>query len=230
MKIERLFQTIMATSMFLLFASSAGAAVVQTFGSGSAVSTITNSADFELNTSLSTPYSEGGMVFTYNGSSNNNGCGFAGCTGHTGFFPGFSGNYMYSVGTDTFITISMDSGADFYAVEFAAGTGFSLPIYGYWETYRNNVMTGSGNFTSTGVDVLGLADPSGFDQVRFFAFQGPDQQSGSSAAAIDTVRVGSNANSAPEPTAIPTLSDWGMIVLSCLLALGAILTLRRQHQ
>jgi hypothetical protein len=32
------------------------------------------------------------------------------------------------------------------------------------------------------------------------------------------------------PTSIPTLSEWGMIVLSTLLALGTILTLRRQRQ
>lgn len=32
------------------------------------------------------------------------------------------------------------------------------------------------------------------------------------------------------PTSIPTLSEWGMIMLSSLLALGTILTLRRQRQ
>lgn len=31
-------------------------------------------------------------------------------------------------------------------------------------------------------------------------------------------------------TSIPTLSEWGMILLSCLLALGAIFTLRRKRQ
>ena len=35
---------------------------------------------------------------------------------------------------------------------------------------------------------------------------------------------------APMPTAIPTLSEWGMILLSSLLALGAIFTLRRKRQ
>jgi hypothetical protein len=34
----------------------------------------------------------------------------------------------------------------------------------------------------------------------------------------------------PTPTSIPTLSEWGMIILSCLLTLGAIVTLRRQRQ
>lgn len=32
------------------------------------------------------------------------------------------------------------------------------------------------------------------------------------------------------PTPVPTLSEWGMIVLSSLLALGAVITLRRQRQ
>jgi hypothetical protein len=30
-------------------------------------------------------------------------------------------------------------------------------------------------------------------------------------------------------SAIPTLSEWGMIVLSCLLAFGTAITLRRQR-
>jgi hypothetical protein len=41
-----------------------------------------------------------------------------------------------------------------------------------------------------------------------------------------------NLNAAPvsSATSIPTLSEWGMIILSSLLALGAVLTLRRQRQ
>jgi len=33
----------------------------------------------------------------------------------------------------------------------------------------------------------------------------------------------------PAPTSIPTLSEWGMIILSSLLALGTVITLRRQR-
>lgn len=205
MKTKQISRALLTSIALLVFASGAGASVVQTFGSGSAVSTITNSADFELNTTLSTPYSEGGMVFAYNGSTNNNGCGYAGCTYHSGFFPGFSGNYMYSVGLDTFISIRMGNGSDFSAIEFAAGSGYPAPIYGYWETYNNSVLTGSGNFTTTGVDVLGLADSAGFDEVRYFAFTSPNQQTGYSAPAIDTVRAGSSGNSVPEPASLALL-------------------------
>jgi|APLak6261659701_1056019.scaffolds.fasta_scaffold06207_1 hypothetical protein len=204
MKTKLLSRTLLASAVLLAFASSAGANVIQTFGSGSAVSTVTNSAFFELNTTLSTPYSEGGMVFTYNGTDDNNGCGYAGCTSHSGFFPGFSGNYMYSVGTDTYISISMGDGSDFYAIEFAAGSGFS-DINGYWETYNNSVLTGSGNFTTAGVDVLGLADSIGFDEVRYFAFFSPGQHAEYSAPAIDTVRAGSGGNSVPEPDSLALL-------------------------
>lgn len=205
MKTKQRSRTLLASAVLLAYASSAGAAVIQTFGSGSAVSTVTNSALFELNTTLSTPYSEGGMVFTYNGSNDNNGCGYAGCNYHPGFFPGFSGNYMYSVGTDTYISISMGDGSDFYAIEFAAGSGFSVPINRYWETYNNSLMTASGNFTSAGVDVLGLADSAGFDEVRYFAFYDQNQQTGYSAPAIDTVRAGSGGNPVPEPASLALL-------------------------
>lgn len=33
----------------------------------------------------------------------------------------------------------------------------------------------------------------------------------------------------PAPTSIPTLSEWGMIILSSLLALGTVIALRRQR-
>ena len=32
------------------------------------------------------------------------------------------------------------------------------------------------------------------------------------------------------PTAVPTLSEWGMVVMSLLLAMSAIVTLRRQRR
>jgi hypothetical protein len=31
------------------------------------------------------------------------------------------------------------------------------------------------------------------------------------------------------PTSIPTLSEWGMIILSSLLAMGTVIALRRQR-
>lgn len=177
------------------------------------MTTVTNAADFELNTGLVTPYTEGGMVFTYNGSVNNNGCGFGGCGGHNGFFPGFSGNYMYSVGQGTFISIMMSNGSDFSAIEFAAGSGFQAPISGHWETYNNTVLTGSGNFSTAGVQVLGLSDSAGFDEVRYFTtspFGG-----GQSAPAIDTVRAGSGANNVPEPGSLALMA-------AALLGIGAV--------
>lgn len=193
----------MATSIV----GTASAMVTQTIGSGSAVSTITNSADFELNTTLSTPYSEGGLVFTYNGSTDNNTCGYAGCTDHSGFYPGFSGNYMYSVGTGTFISIKMSDGRDFFGIEFAAGSGFSSGGYGFWETLNDGVITGNGDYPFIGVQVLGLADASGFDEVRYYNPYDRNDSFGYGAPAIDTVRVGtSDISSIPEPGSLALLA------------------------
>ncbi len=43
------------------------------------------------------------------------------------------------------------------------------------------------------------------------------------------VSTGAPPVNPPTPTSIPTLSEWGMIILSCLLAFGTIIALRRQR-
>lgn len=45
-----------------------------------------------------------------------------------------------------------------------------------------------------------------------------------------TLTFAPGATAPVAPTSIPTLSEWGMILLSSLLALGTILTLRRKRQ
>ena len=45
-----------------------------------------------------------------------------------------------------------------------------------------------------------------------------------------TLSAATDGGAAPAPTSIPTLSEWGMILLSSLLALGTIFALRRKRQ
>jgi hypothetical protein len=45
-----------------------------------------------------------------------------------------------------------------------------------------------------------------------------------------TLTFAPGATAPVAPTAVPTLSEWGMVLLSSLLALGTILTLRRMRQ
>jgi DNA-binding beta-propeller fold protein YncE len=47
---------------------------------------------------------------------------------------------------------------------------------------------------------------------------------------LHTLAFTGAAAPAPAPTSIPTLSEWGMILLSSLLALGTIITLRHKRQ
>lgn len=49
-------------------------------------------------------------------------------------------------------------------------------------------------------------------------------------AALRNFAAAFGAGPVAAPTSIPTLSEWGMILLSSLLAVGTILTLRRQRQ
>jgi hypothetical protein len=185
-----------------LAAGAASATVVQTLGYGSAVKQVTNSASFEANTLLVNPWIEDGLLFRYVGTGNNNECGYAGfdCFDFpSDLSPAFSGNYLATGGTGSYISISKAGGDDFYRVEFAAGSGYSS-LNGYWQTYNDGLRTGAGNFSAPRGAVLGLADLTGFDEVRYFAFSTANKQSGFSAPALDNVRVG-----VPEPGTLALL-------------------------
>lgn len=192
--------------------ASASAAVVQTFGSGALVSTATNSATFSANTQLANDYAEGGLLFRFTGSAENNFCGYAGFDCYDSpseIGEGFDGNYMATAGNNSYVSIRKGDGSDFHRIEFAVGSGF-LNLHGYWRTFNDNVLTGSGNFSRNGGGILGLLDVAGFDEVRYFAFSTPNRTAGFSSAAIDSVRVG-----VPEPGTF-ALFGLGMLGLACL--------------
>jgi hypothetical protein len=179
-----------------LAAQGAGATVLQTLGAGTAVGVATNVAHFDLNTTLANDWVEDGLLFHFSGYGANNGCGYAGTDCYdavSDLSPAFAGNYMATSGTNAYISVRRADSADFYRIEFAAGSGY-LALNGYWATYDDGLRTGSGNFSAPRGAVLGLADAQGFDEVRYFAFSTPNRQAGYSAPALDEVRVG-----LPEP-------------------------------
>lgn len=197
----------------------ATAGVVQSFGTGSALQYPAQYvADFEGNTALSNNYSEGGLLFSYVGSNDNGGCGFAGvnCEANPGdnFSAAFSGNYMGSDGFGSYISIKSTL-RDLTAIEFAADSGF-LNIYGFWQTFNDAVTTGSGNFNlgAAGIGgVIGLSDAAGFDEVRYYAFSSDNKTDTTkfSAAALDSVR----AFAVPEPSsaALAGLAGLGLLAV-----------------
>jgi hypothetical protein len=183
---------------FTLAASQpASATVVQTFGAGSAVLYASQSADFELNTTLANNYVENGLLLSYVGSDNNNNCGYAGVDCYDTpqeLSPAFSGNYLATAGANAYISVRKADGGNLYGIEWAAGSGY-LTLNGFWRTFNDGLVTGAGNFSQADGAVVGLTDDFGFDEVRYYAFSAPDKQSGYSAAAIDAVR----ASDVPEP-------------------------------
>ena len=179
-------------------ASLAHATVLQTFGSGSAVVNASHSADFELNTALANNYVENGLLLSYVGSDNNNNCGYAGIDCYDTpqeLSPSFSGNYLATAGANAYVSVRRADGGNLYGIEWAAGSGY-LTLNGYWKTYNDDAVTGAGNFDQSQGDVIGLFDPYGFDEVRYYAYSAPNKQSGFSSAAIDAVR----ASDVPEPS------------------------------
>jgi hypothetical protein len=205
---------LLCAAALALAAQGATAAVVQTLGAGTAVGVATNAAHFELNTALANDWVEDGLLFHASGYGANNGCGYAGADCYdavSDLSPAFSGNYFATSGTNAYISVRRADGADFFRIEFAAGSGYQA-LNGYWATYDDGLRTGSGNFSSPRGAILGLADGEGFDEVRYFAFSTANRQAGYSAPALDEVRVG-----LPEP-ATPAL---------CLAALAGMAAVRR---
>lgn len=129
------FCVVALLATFVLGSGTASATIIQTFGSGSAVSTVNASADFEDAASLGVTYSEGGMTFTRVGiSTNNNSCGFAGCTSNFAAY-GFVGNYFYGARNytipESYIQIDMNGGQNLNAIEFLFGWGPSSHVMSY---------------------------------------------------------------------------------------------------
>jgi hypothetical protein len=160
--------------------------------------TTTNTATFEGNLALANDYVEDGLLFHYTGAGDNNGCGYAGENCYDADFPSpYDGNYMATAGDKSYISIRKADGSDFFGIEFMVGSGYAS-VNGYWQTLNNAVVTGAGNFTTPFGSILALADASGMDEVRYYAFSSPNKTTGFSAPEIDQVLVGV----VPEPASI----------------------------
>ncbi len=210
---------LLASLLGALLGAPAMAGVVQTIGIGSATPAaqhLSYAADFETNTHLDSPWSEGGLLFSHTGLANDNGgCGYAGggcvdlAAGET-YSQSFSGNYFATAGMNAYVSIR-SGGANLNGIEFAVDSGYAS-IFVMWQTLLNGVLTGSGRVAlgAAGIgDVLGLSDAVGFNEVRVYTFDSAGDTSGYSAAAIDSVR----AFTIPEPgsLALASLAIFGLV-------------------
>jgi len=198
-------KTLIASLLPTLLAAPALASVVQTTGIGSATpgaAHLTYAADFEANTALASPWSEGGLAFSHTGIANDNGgCGYAGAfcvdlAAGESYSQAFSGNYFATAGMNAYLSIRT-AARDLNGIEFAIDSGY-LDINLMWQTWLDGALTGSGKVSlgAGGIGgVLGLSDALGFDEVRVYAFDSASDSSGYSVPAIDSVR----AFSIPEP-------------------------------
>lgn len=198
-----------AIGFLVTAAFSAHAAVIQSTGSGSAVSTADAVAHFENMAALNgNPYVENGIIFSRTGLSfNNNGCGYAGCPGG---FP-FTGNYMYGAGQGGYFQITAQPGQFFQGLEFLVGSGFgqSAPINFLYESSLNGIKISSGSGTVSSGTVLGFSDALGFDSLLYTSSGDGITTSDTTfnVPAFDDVRVQyvQTSQAVPEPTTVALL-------------------------
>ena len=190
----------------LALPAAANAQIALSTGAGSAVTTVDAIADFEsVNALTDNPYLEGGLSFSRTGLTfDNNSCGFAGCVGHVGF-TGFSGNYMYGVGSGGFFEIATTGTDIFTGLEFVLGTGFFTSTADIsWEAFLSGGSVGLGSGTFDAGTVLGFSGGS-FDMLRFSS----DGSAGLQAPAFDTVRAQLTA----DVGVVPEPATWAMMLV-----------------
>ncbi len=185
-----------------VFIGPASAAVVQTYGAGSAVGTADLSADFESFSAQGSTYTEDTLTFErVSLSTNNNGCGFAGCVG---WFPNTSGNYFYGAGSGH-LAISAAAGDVLSGLEFTFGWRTNHRIL--WEAYLDGVLVGDGSDRNvSGGTVIGFSGE--FDTLLFTSnsFRRPFLTDGrSNSPSIDFVRA-EVLTSVPVPATLPLLA------------------------
>jgi hypothetical protein len=92
---------------------------------------------------------------------------------YIGAGPGVMRPYLYgnACSHEPFISIRGVDGAAFTDLEMTVASGG--PSYARWETYRNQVLTGSGTFHFDPATFVGLSDRETFDSVRIAADSAP---------------------------------------------------------
>ena len=152
--------TILVASMFIH--SYVGATPITfTTGSGSAVTTIDRSAEFEsllYNGSFDlSNYTEDGLSITVNDVSSSNFDPFG--TGVGGFYYGDGGNSSY-------VTIKTVDGAKLSAVEFKVGNPFPDHYSLVWQGWNGSSLEDSGLAAVIIGSVIGWTSSEGFDELR----------------------------------------------------------------
>ncbi len=194
----------------------ASAAVVQSTGTGSAVTSVEAVVDFEDTGALSRIYTENGLqIERVSLSTNNNGCGYAGC-GYA--FPGFSGNYFYGAGSGH-LAISTTGDQVLTGLEFAFGWYVNHNIV--WEAYLDGARVDQGRASRVAGGTI-LSFSGEFDTLLFSSSaRGGDARlnGGNNSPGIDSLR-------AQFLTTVPVPAS-GLLLMS-LLATGAAVARRRK--
>jgi hypothetical protein len=193
-----------------LSVSSVNAATVQSFGTGTAVTSADFSAEFESSEGDYNPYLEDGLAFTnFNNALPVHITNFTGLP-HLGW-AGVNDSSVLSRGDmGTPLVISTQDGSELSGIEFNIGTGYPAGNDGgYWEAYRDGALQGAGGFNVLDfTQKISFADSLGFDTLFIaMTYSGdisgilPTAFDGNNAIAIDHLTAQA-LSAVPVPAAI----------------------------
>lgn len=189
-----------STLIALLFfsISPAQAVTVQSFGSGTAVTSSDFVAEFEIDGG--TPHLEDNLSFANVAPLDLSGSTHAGFAGVNDSFALYSGSVSIP------LEISTQDGSKLSGIEFNIGTGYTPARNGgFWESYRDGLLVDSGGFNITNFDqVISFSDNLGFDMLLIAMLNIsslPTDFNNSNAIAVDHV-VAQSLSAVPIPAAV----------------------------
>jgi len=143
----------------------------------------------------------------------------------------FPNVHYESGGNPSYVTITGTDNAVFGAMDFVLGNGQGPSTTNVrWETYLNGILVGSGTTSNiTKGIVVGWSSTTGFDEVRVAAASSVALPGFGNHQSVSLDDLRAQVGALPLSVPVPTMSIWGIGILSGILGLLGMYHRRRNR-